>query len=687
MSLSHSIYVGKKQVALGQGYLYKIQQGGHAAVAIRPQTFTAWWRDDIKQAFVWDGNVYIPHGCKIGSNNGWLSYNPELGEFVHSLQFTISTQRLIPFGDRIVFWRSASIGWGYSPKAMVDQVSTLARSAHDYCIVGDTIYALSVYLTHRYVLAYQYPFTSPPVYVTGYAPTDSDARRIEELNDDVYCLSVSSAGALALYKLTLGVWGIVGSGGTVGHTVIATYFSQFGFWKYNSKLFCAVMGTAGTQLVTIYEINPSTGTFTDRSAWMPPEWKVAAGADTIIAWFEIQDYIGNSEQMFLMRAGGLNTGYWELYEFLEGTFIPIDNAGSGGGASEIIMPYSGVVYDETAKGAHIKSAVDSSPSNYLTTEIAVFDLDANSTANIDPRYRENGEEPPPYNVCTEKAGVGSEGKTALSSIPSGITALADLSDDFADASLDTDLWEAVEFGIYQLKRDYGSLGQTTNADNYIEDVVEETGAIRFKTTAVLAGASEGVAIKSRHSIRDAFQIDFTIANPENLRSGDPMNNTLLVLVKISSNEGYGFVMWHDNSPDQINVQGIYMDLDTDWQVTADLAQVIDGDVIRIARDGSDVWTVTHDPGGSPTDLLTGIIGQLDLSQPVQIWAGAYAKVGYAAAWYDGSGDAPGYSDIAVSGAGSVGKYDGGKKHDFMWNHVADLGADKTTVAQLYVDTE
>lgn len=678
--------MNKYQSVLGPGGLYRVQQGGHVCKAPRQQVHTANNRDTTKQLVTYDGSVYIPIGGRQGSTYGWQSYDHELAEFTSSLGYYTPLGKIIPFGDRVVFWIGGRIGWGYTPRALEDHVSTLARSPNDHCIVGDTIYVLTFYFSHRYVYAYQYPFTTAPVGVAGYAPTDNNARRIAELNGELYCFSATAAGVLGLYKLTLGVWGLVGAGGAVGHNIYTANFNQFGFWKYNGKLFCATMGTVGNALVDIFEINPTTGVFTNRAAWLPAEWVVNASGDTYAGIFEVPDYIGNNEQMFLVRAGGPAAGHWEMYEFSEGVFAVVDTAASGGGVAEIIHPYAGVVYDESTKGAAIRATTDSVPSNYLSTTIEVFDIESGGAVDVDPRYREDGEETPPYNVCTEKAGVGSSGKTALVSKSAAITVLADLSDNFNDGVLDTDLWEAVDYGIYDLTYDYGARSYYSQ-DELVKDVVEESGAVRFKSSAALISAHEGVAIKSRYAIRDVFQIDFTIADPENLRMGATLDTMLLTLVKINANEGYGFLLWHDNVPDQINARGIYMDLDTNWQITADLVQVVDGDVIRIARDAADAWTVIHDPAGGATTLLTGIVGQLDLAQPVHIWAGVFAKSGAGGAWYDGVGDAPGYDAITVSGAGSLGRYDGGQRHDFMWDHVADLGADKTITAQLYVDTE
>jgi hypothetical protein len=104
------------------------------------------------------------------------------------------------------------------------------------------------------------------------------------------------------------------------------------------------------------------------------------------------------------------------------------------------------------------------------------------------------------------------------------------------------------------------------------------------------------------------------------------------------------------------------------------------------RDGSDVWALTHDPGGADNDITPA--GGANYSDQVEIVIGALSST--TSTWVatgTAVGSEPGISDVSVSGAGSPGLYQGGVKHTFDWDHATDLGAGQTGSAELYVDTQ
>lgn len=159
---------------------------------------------------------------------------------------------------------------------------------------------------------------------------------------------------------------------------------------------------------------------------------------------------------------------------------------------------------------------------------------------------------------------------------------------------------------------------------------------------------------------------------------------MLVLFRTATNRGFGFCVWNFTG-DVPKVRGIYMLPNNDCVASADFT-CADGDVIRIVRDGGNVWTLTHDPSGAANDLTP--VGAVAYAEEVEVVIGA--RTNTATIWVDlgiADADCPGISDIAFSGAGSVGRYQGGVKHTFDWDHITDLGAGIVGTAQLFVDTQ
>jgi hypothetical protein len=152
------------------------------------------------------------------------------------------------------------------------------------------------------------------------------------------------------------------------------------------------------------------------------------------------------------------------------------------------------------------------------------------------------------------------------------------------------------------------------------------------------------------------------------------------MVLVANNMGYGFYLYNNGT--NVKARGVYMTPKSDLTETGDsTANVSDGTVIRIARNSSDVWSVTLDPAGSAEDITPG--SGTNFAQDARLWMFGYTST---ASTWAASDPPPGIEDVDVSGAGSLGRYDGSLRHDFMWNHVADMGADKNNKVELYVDT-
>jgi hypothetical protein len=667
MALDHTMILGRYRSGVGSGSILKVQQGGSALVNLSQQYQSGiQMYNYVKSAFTANGRVYFPVGSRQVTQNGWWSYHQEKDEFFRCMYRPVD-QRIIPFFDRVAFIDSSNQGYGNSPYDPVYKTSAVAMDANDHCIAEDRIHIL--YGSGGGTYNWQYPFNAGWVWHPNVAG-GTNIWRLCELDDEVYSLYAVSGGTLRLYKLSFGSWVQVGG----DHADTFTFFgynTQFAFFKFNGKLFIALHQHSTNQRVKLWEIDKTTGVFTNRDSWLPAVWQLPNTSTNYGRIFEVRDDISNTEQVFLVRCDGIYTSGWEVYEFAEGPFSLVHSD------VDVIYPYCGVIYDPDAKGADYRSAVDTIPSSYVNAQIEVFDIANNGTADIDPRYRLNGAEPPPYTQCTEKSGVGSEGVTSLSTKPAGITTLAHLSDDFADDIVDPDLWEQVMLGFANFNQDYG-FGYNPVVPEFT--VVETGGAIGFgPPTPPSISTQTGIGVKSKWWVQDAFSMRFTLANLANIRSYSSRRYCLVVVVRQDVEQLYGFIVW--NNAGTFNIENFYGAIDTSPVASGVLATVLEGEVIEIARDGSDVWSITVDPDGTPTDITP--VGA-NYSGPVNMTMGGYTT---SSSSMSGATPDPGFSNLLVAGAGSLGRYEGGQQHLFAWDHISDIGAGVTAKAEMFVDVQ
>jgi hypothetical protein len=111
--------------------------------------------------------------------------------------------------------------------------------------------------------------------------------------------------------------------------------------------------------------------------------------------------------------------------------------------------------------------------------------------------------------------------------------------------------------------------------------------------------------------------------------------------------------------------------------------IVDGEIVRIARDGSSIWTITFDPGGAKDEDITP--PGTNISEDVLLWLYLMSETSSTSPVI--GAPSPGFDDVAVSGAGSIGRFDSGVDHTFHWDHVADLGSGVVAVPEVYCDTE
>ena len=675
MALNHTIILPtyRGSSSLGLTSALKVTGGGSSLIPSRHMIQSSQSFDPgyVKQCFCWNGNVYFPIGRHDSSASGWGKYHHESDKIEICLGYPIRMQ-IVPIKDRVLFYETGKQGWGYDAEERDYAAGATVGNPFDYIVVGDVFYGLDT--SAKKLLSWDYPFAAAPVF-SSFTPTFF---RICELGGEVYgCMVNSGTGTLDLYKASGGTFSLIGTPSSFSNLInyTGTVATQYAFFKFNGKLFLALhTDVIGQPRLRLFEFDEVTGGSVERTSWLPSEWQTTVATATTGKIFEIRDDLGNTEQVFLIRS--IFAGGWEMYEFQEGTFISIASG------AEILYPWSGVVYDPEARAAEIKSAQDTVPSDHVEMQIEVFDLKANSAVDIDPRFRFDYSEPPPYSECTGKTPHAD--KVNLASMPSGITSLADLSDDFSSAILNTELWKPYGLSLNTATtfRDFGA-GYTI--DFAPADLKINGGVLRFGKASQTVGAYHGQGVKGLWSILGEFVADITVEDISSLQSVASVQYPLVCLFRISPNEGFGFFAY--NISGTTYVKGVYMTADTAFVFSSQIA-CSDGDKIRITRDGSNVWTIIHDPDGSPTDITPA--GGAAYSEPVNLIMGCIAASGAPGYWTaigTPPGSEPGIADVAISGAGSIRRCLGGMLHQFDWDHIVDLGTNKIGTAELFVDTE
>lgn len=682
MAIAHPFILTQYQAALGAGQALLMSQGAQTPIDFAIQIRGTTSLDNvIKSSFAWGGNIYLPMGTIQSVSQGWFSYNPNSAEFELATTGSM-TRKMIPFGEYVAHIIAASSTQRGTHPFNVD-VSPQTPSAigfEDHVAFGQELLILGA--TAQKMSTWSYPFAVAPSTVS----LAMNLGRVVVFKNKVYVIALST-GTSWLWEWQGGTtWNQVGSGFTLTEAASsgASTPSQISAFEFNSKLWLLVRHTsAGTFKVRVYEVDEALGTVTDRSSThLPTAWK-AATAFNDDRLLEVIDDVGTSRQVYIIRCGSRINGGWELIDFQDGTNT-IDGGNSGGHA---IWPYCGTIWNTTAKGAHIKSAVDSSPSSRVEMQIAVSDLVTQGNVSIDPRYNDISltTEAPPYNQCTELQGQGSEGKTGLASKPSGITTLVDLSDAFGDGVIDVDLWETVYPSINFSSWDRAAL-TFTNAPKYeIEEILAAQNYLRLGGTSPVPASvtDSGIGLMGKWYLTGAFQVDVKIFNLANLTSDAGRGFSLVLFIKSATNRGaYIRVFRTAAGAAGLFARAGYAQDDVNIVDGPDsVANPVDGDIIRLARTAGDVWSAILDPLGDNENIDPGIP---NITGPVRIWL--FAHTDSAGNWTT-SDDAPGFYDLAASGAGALGKYESEVNREFHWDHLGDLGAGINKAFELHVDTD
>jgi hypothetical protein len=688
MPITHPFAVGQSVSPLGPSNVLVLSQGGVTTVPITPQIQSTSTPDTYtKLSFAWGGNIFLPQGSIASTGVGWLSYNRNSSKFDWA-SLAGNARRFIPFGQYVAQMVSISnVQRGTHPFNTIGPADAMTASGYeDFVIHGQNIHFLAN--GNQRMGLWAYPFDTTPSIsgALGFSPT-----RLAVHNNKVYMVRVNSggAGSTELYEWQGGsTWTLIGSGTVLPeNTDLKTGATSNSFFSYGGKLWLiCVYDSTATYKVRIFEVDPALGDFTDRqSTHNPSGWNssTAFNDDKI---FEVIDDIGSSRQVYVVRCGSRTNGSYEIIDFQDGANA-IDPGNTGG---SFIWPYCGVLWDSSAEGAHIKSAVDSSPSSYISMQIAVSDLTFNTNVDIDPRWNDLTDlaAAAPYSQCTEMTGVGSEGKTGLSSKPAGITSLLDLLDTFGDGVIDTDRWQIMNLAMDQVGYDKGNIYSINDPFMAIEEFSgppQNYLKLGGTSPAPIIDADSGIGIVSKWWVEDGCFFDIKLHNLANLVSNAGRNFNLVFALKEANNRG-AFIRIFRTAAGAAGLfarAGYWLDDNTVVESADSVNNPADGQKIRLGRDGSDIWSAILDVDGAAEDINGGIIP--NFSGPFKIYLFAYSET--TANWALNN-DAPGFYELDVVAAiGSLGTFDGEQEHLFAWDHVTDLGGNVSKGIGLLVDTE
>jgi len=672
MALAHPIFV-PLYVSGTPVSVLKIVQGGSSTVAGDENgACVASVADSYqKTVFVWNGNIFMPVGHPTNSNLGWVSFNPRTGKFQFEVLRSYQDTP-IPIGDRVGIIQYSFHQSGPSPRYMDHAGGAgVSLTVNEWAALGDMVLCAS---NGGNTIVWSYPFTSPP------GSAAATVKKLCPFKGVMMGAMYTTSSGVRISQYTGGAWVNLAAYQPISDQAdLQDHSAEAAFFEAGDKLWILLSYNTGsaTQLQRLYEVDEVAGTITERNDLVPAGWKVAPG-NNYRQVFEVVDDTGGDRLVYLIGHNGVATG-WDCYEF-DGV-NPMTFVASGG---HRLGATAGAIWDEGAHGCHVEQSFDSSPSEYATIKHRVYDLQANAAVDVDLRYEDLNDPTrhPVFPQCSEKSGVGSEGKTSLISKPAGIAVLSDLDDDFEDGVIDPILWEPVNIAMRTVSgQDYGFIN--VNNARVFYKLVEENGEIRSGGTSpsAVVAAYTGVGIKSRWGLNGEFVVRATLANLAALSSNSSKYYRMVFMVKEGTGRAYGILI-HRNGP--VLAEAFSASIDGPISVGAIGATgLLDGMVIEIARDALGNFTMTVDVGGTPEVLGAPALLPVYTGE-MQAWLGAFTET--TSQWTNQS-SGPGFGDFNVSGAGSLGRFEGGVLHDFMWDHVLDLGVGQNIAAAIHADTD
>lgn len=507
------------------------------------------------------------------------------------------------------------------------------------------------------IVRWSYPFSDAPSVVTV---TGMKITVLCPYKNAMYGLEVGTTSYLR--KWNGATFDRVGSGQAVVDSAdLNATPSTACLFEHGGNLYCFFSYNISASSIwrhRCYQINESTGAFTQMDSLVPSSWQTQP-TNNYHGIFEVHDDLGSSRQTFLISCDGAYGG-WELHEF-----NPSGTAGYATGSQNIMR--GGVVWDVDTGNDVVDTLTDQN--DIVDINHRVSDIKANSSQDVTIRYKRVGNTSytqPPADATEYPS--GSEGKTGLSSKPSH-TSLSDMDDDFADEELNDDLWEVVTPYFYNSTED---LGYFTGGSGALQMTLREAGGRLIfgdGSTDACAISGLGIGVRSRWSASGDFQADFTLKGMANLVSNASKYYRLCLLAKLQNNVGVGVFLYKNTNiyafPFYLNQNGVLTSGSNGVNTLGD------DRVVRIAR-ASGVWSLITNYGDAAQEDISASGLTLPTTYTGPAFVQAWALATYTAYWT--AGDGPGISNFSMGGSGSLNRWDGGKSHLFKHDIGTDIGA-------------
>jgi len=654
----------KPQVATPVNFL-KVVQGGYSTIL--GTEFGNNDNESHKYAKSWDIDpVFGPVGpgaCgRIASAGHWY-YDGRSDQFelIDSQPCQI---RYVRIGNSVghICYQAAVPGRTRYHRTDAGYYGGVAQYCRDYATFGN-----SVILTDasNAVIAWAYPFTSPPTTVQSLK-----LQRLCVRDGKFYGLSVGNHVDFSIYEYNGSIFtqkvNIVptDAGNLIGDTQVST---QQAFFSYGDYLW-VVLGydALGTNLVRCYRVDPSDWSNTEMTGLIPdgtggrPDWTVAGATGNRIAEIEYQDADGNTE--FLILRGNQTSGGWEVVNFDESTMWTLVAQGS-----EILNTFGGGICKENGGVCFVEEMTDHQ--DYVEIRHGcshLGNISPNPAIDVDINYNFQDNPSPGGTTAPELSGPPSEGKTNLSTAPTPApNQHSDLDDDFSGA-FDPEKFEPVNLYFDPIGASYGwyGVGATANVSGlrYWWPYSQSGGGIHFSATspAPIPYAQTGMGVMLRWQLGGDFNWTMTLDRLTSLLGQASAYYWMYMIAVQGSNNGVGICVRSVSGVNYLPV-GILLRPDTTPVINTGANVLINGDKLRITRTGG-VWACSSDVDTPDEEVVTpaGIPG--DITGDVTLYFGAFTR---SSNNWTNTTPGPGFSNMAFSEVGgNVGAYLGPVSHIF-----------------------
>jgi hypothetical protein len=265
-----------------------------------------------------------------------------------------------------------------------------------------------------------------------------------------------------------------------------------------------------------------------------------------------------------------------------------------------------------------------------------------------------------------------EGDTNLSTKPTAPVNLAALSDDFSGAFDETKYMKcnagfnfvSGAYGWYGTGG-YAGVGSRVNGNPY--PIVQTAGGVYFGTSSMNTEIGSGAALMMRWMMTGDFTVDLTLDQLTRLVADASQSYFLYAVVMSAANEGFGWVVRSTTGVSYKGV-GLYFRVNNDCVIATGATTLVTGDVMRLSRSAG-AMSIISQYGGANENITPAT--PPTLTDPMCLYFGAGSR---STSTWSNAYPGPGFSNLAISGTGGIGRYKGGVIHKFMWDALNDLGS-------------